>query len=837
MQEAGWGLNTPAVAREAAPPFLGVTVALEQYNAQARQQVLVRLQEAGFGWVRQRFDWGQMEPAPGRYRWQESDAILQSIRQAGLVPVVVLDGSPAWARSPADQGIHDNPLAPPQDPATLAAFAGAFARRYGDQVRYYQIWDEPNIAPHWGNRHIEPVAYAYLLQAAAQAIRAQDPDAVILTAALAPTQDRGHTAVDEIYFLQRLYAAGAAPSFDAVAVQPFGFGHTPEDPRQRLDVLNFQRVALIRRAMQAAGDGTTPIWAIRFGWNRRTDSLWGTVRPELQEEFAARAVELAASRWPWLVAMGWALERPATPQTDPAWGFALTPTLARTLGQAAQARNAAVAVASPSPSFSLLDWIPWCLLLAGFAVVLWRGWAAAALLPWADWRRQLGGWPLSLQLLLWGCVLGTYYLATWPPLLALCLLALAFLASVHPQAGLWLVAALLPFYFQHKEITLVDQRLILPPAQAALLGLVPGLMARLRQVKAWPLDRWDGLALAWLGINLAASLNVWHWAAYGRGLWDLALMPLAGFWAVRLLATTPRERHRMALALFGGGLLAALVGLGSWLAGGGTTADGVRRLVGATFSPNHTALYLVRTLFLGLGLAWTWQSGWRRVGGWLASAMVAVALALTASRGAILLGIPAGLATLAWLGRSAWLRSGLGGGKRWMGAALLATLLALAAFPLAQRLGNSATVAERLLVWQRTLRLWQDVPWLGVGPGGFFWRFPAYLAGASGVDPNLRHPHNLWLELAAFWGVAGLLWFGVAGLFLVRATRAGNGLSGAPGHRLSPAVASGLLAGLMAALAHAQVDAFMALADLAAWNWLALALLVPPWPVCPRESR
>ncbi len=111
-----------------------------------------------------------------------------------LVPLVVLDGSPAWARAEQDRAPVDNPLAPPADPDDMARFAAAFATRYGDKVRYYQVWDEPNIAPHWGNHWIEPVAYAQLLKAVAPAIRAADPDAVIATAALAPTTDRGHTA-------------------------------------------------------------------------------------------------------------------------------------------------------------------------------------------------------------------------------------------------------------------------------------------------------------------------------------------------------------------------------------------------------------------------------------------------------------------------------------------------------------------------------------------------------------------------------------------------------------------------------------------------------------------
>ncbi|MEZ4612401.1 MAG: hypothetical protein R2838_19530 [Caldilineaceae bacterium] len=41
----------------------------------------------------------------------------------------------------------DNPLAPPVGFADFAAFNLAVAQRYGDRVAFYQIWDEPSVAP------------------------------------------------------------------------------------------------------------------------------------------------------------------------------------------------------------------------------------------------------------------------------------------------------------------------------------------------------------------------------------------------------------------------------------------------------------------------------------------------------------------------------------------------------------------------------------------------------------------------------------------------------------------------------------------------------------------
>ena len=324
--EAGAGLNRtlpPTGAPGMDVPFAGVTVELAGRPSDALATRLAELREAGFGWVRQRFDWREIEPAPGEFDWAQTDRLVDAISQAGLAPVAVLDGAPDWALAPADRAAQ-NGLAPPANFADFARFAAAFAARYGDRIRFYQVWDEPNVSPHWGTRHINPVAYAHLLRAAAPAIRSSDADAVILTAALAPTIDRGHLAIDEVYFLQRMIAAGAAPFFDAVAVQPFGFGHSPTNPRQQPDTLNFARAALIRRALVDAGLGDKPIWAVRYGWNRRLNSPWGTVTPDDQAAYAPAALDRAWNEWPWLAAMGWAVDQPAEAPGLPAWGFALS---------------------------------------------------------------------------------------------------------------------------------------------------------------------------------------------------------------------------------------------------------------------------------------------------------------------------------------------------------------------------------------------------------------------------------------------------------------------------------------------------------------------------------
>ncbi len=835
-------------------PFLGVTVELDQYDVpQDRRQALHRLRGAGFGWVRQRIDWSRIEPEPDTFQWAWTDQVLTEIAAAGLVPVIVLDGSPAWARDSRDRAPpgsleNDLPLrlAPPAAPEIFARFAAAFARRYRDTVRFYQIWDEPNIAPHWGNRLIDPVGYARLLRAAALAVRDADPDAVILAAALAPTQDRGHTAIDEGFFLQRLYAAGAAPYFDVVLVQPFGFGTGPDDPRSRVDALNFRRAVWVRRVMVAAGDAQTPVWAVRFGWNRQLQDHWKTVSTADQLRLTEEAIRYARARWPWLAAMGWPVDRPNSPPSDPQWGFSLITAEGKDHALLTVFIDAAQATAETGPP-ATGNWLylRLALLLLAGGFLLWWSRLTVGALPLRRWQAVYRTWPLTAKLAVWALLLTVYYLAVWPPLIFLCWLFAAFLIAAEPHTGLMIAAATLPFHFQHKELRLVGAIWAVPPAQAALLATLPTTLPALAQhafhAKPWrirstlkaiyPVRRplfavrngqyANLLVAAWIVISLLAVRNVWHWPGYIDGIWELVAVPALLYAGIRLLAAEPRQQRAVLTALFAGGALAAGVGAIDWLIGGGVTADGVRRLMGITFSPNQTALYLLRTLLLGVGLLAA--DGRRRSALTAGCLLVAAALLLTASRGALLFGLPAGLLVMAAAGaRQGYFPLG----KRC--AVLLTVVIGLAAavgleFVLlyGERLLNLETLRSRFAIWRDALALWRQYPLFGVGPGGFYWNYPAFLQTSPAADPNLLHAHSVWLEYATGWGVLGLAWLVALIGWVVS-------LLWRPSHESLTWRRIGLLAATAAALAHAQVDAFAALPELAAWNFTALALLAIP---------
>ena len=313
--------ETPPLAARMARN-LGVNIALEGASPQERDAALDAIAAAGLGWVRQRLPWDQIEASRGQFDWTVWDPIIAAVNARGLELVAVLDGAPTWARAPEDAA---NPLAPPASRADFGRFAAAVAQRYGATLRFYQIWDEPNIAPHWGHRYVDAASYAGLLREGAVQVRSADPDAQILLAALAPTTEPGGLNQSDLLYLDALYAAGAAPWFDAAAAQPYGFDHPPDDPPQA-SRLNFRRAELLAAVMQQWDDAATPLWLAAFGWRNADgdpNSLWPGVDAQTQAAWAVEAVEWARRHWDWAAGLGWAVWQPAEPAGALRWGLAL----------------------------------------------------------------------------------------------------------------------------------------------------------------------------------------------------------------------------------------------------------------------------------------------------------------------------------------------------------------------------------------------------------------------------------------------------------------------------------------------------------------------------------
>jgi len=272
-----------------------LTDEVEEWKVQATLR-LVR--ELGAPTIVEFFPWPYTEAAPGRYDWTFADRIMRHASNQGLRVIARLGLVPAWARPPVEEKVTTLTYLPDDAFDRFAAYVGAFVARYGGQLDGVIVWNEPNLSREWGDRGPDPEAYADLLRRSYEAARAANPAVRVLGGALAPTLEgeNSGSALDDVRYLARLYEAGAAPYFDALAVHTYGFTRPPDDP-PAANALNFRRVELLRAVMEAHGDAATPIVITESGWS--DDPLWThAVRPGQRIAYTLAAFAQVEA-WPW----------------------------------------------------------------------------------------------------------------------------------------------------------------------------------------------------------------------------------------------------------------------------------------------------------------------------------------------------------------------------------------------------------------------------------------------------------------------------------------------------------------------------------------------------------
>ncbi|MFH1486795.1 MAG: hypothetical protein ABIH46_12055, partial [Chloroflexota bacterium] len=309
-------LSTPVTTSVPAPnpiPFtdvnpLGANFFLDrEVELWKRQQTVRMAQAAGIGWAKMLFSWEGIEPKKGQFwddrtkrsTWDKFDQIVSLCEEYGLRIIARLDRPPDWTR-------EDNryKTAPPDDFEDYGRFVAAVVSRYKGRIQHYQIWNEPNIWPEWGDRAVDPEGYVELLRVAYEAAKAADPNALVLSAPLAQTLEKTTRNLSELDYLDAMYRAGARDYFDILFANGYGFEFPPTDPPDP-DVLNFQRVRLLRDVMVRHGDENKPVWLNEFGWNAsppdfpKDKLIWRRVTEEQQASYIAEGIRLARS-WGWV---------------------------------------------------------------------------------------------------------------------------------------------------------------------------------------------------------------------------------------------------------------------------------------------------------------------------------------------------------------------------------------------------------------------------------------------------------------------------------------------------------------------------------------------------------
>jgi hypothetical protein len=128
--------------------------------------------------------WGGVQPERGAWRFANHDKLVADFGARGIELELILSYTPRWAAPAAAQATNDPVIIRGSFPDLEAwrEYVGAMAERYRGLVRFWEIWNEPDMT---GFSQMTVPEYAELQKIAYQEIKKAAPEAKVMTGGFA----------------------------------------------------------------------------------------------------------------------------------------------------------------------------------------------------------------------------------------------------------------------------------------------------------------------------------------------------------------------------------------------------------------------------------------------------------------------------------------------------------------------------------------------------------------------------------------------------------------------------------------------------------------------------
>jgi hypothetical protein len=147
--------TTTSLARSSKPPYAVNYPWWARMDDASSRMMTKKAADAGFGWIRLYLPWGLIERTQSSFDWGDYGRAIDNAHAAGLaVEAVLVHPTPCWAAASCLRRTSDGTLVVrcaerdngcrPTSPRHFQRFAHAAARRFGDHVAAWALWQEPN---------------------------------------------------------------------------------------------------------------------------------------------------------------------------------------------------------------------------------------------------------------------------------------------------------------------------------------------------------------------------------------------------------------------------------------------------------------------------------------------------------------------------------------------------------------------------------------------------------------------------------------------------------------------------------------------------------------------
>jgi hypothetical protein len=185
-------------------------------------------QQLKLNWVKHQVRWRDLEVVPGQIDYRSPDVFLPAAARKNVKVMLSIVTAPDWAREPGVQ-IVKNRQGPPADPQSYVRFVTTLVRRYPNMIHGIEVWNEQNLDREWDSpKGLIADQYVQLLAATYQAVKALDPNIIIVSGALSPTGTSNPPKwFDDFVYMDQLIKAGMLKYTDCVGAHHNGYNIGP----------------------------------------------------------------------------------------------------------------------------------------------------------------------------------------------------------------------------------------------------------------------------------------------------------------------------------------------------------------------------------------------------------------------------------------------------------------------------------------------------------------------------------------------------------------------------------------------------------------------------------
>lgn len=206
---------------------------------------------AEFGYLRlwdARVLWRHLEPNKGEWNFGLLDRYVDESQKRGVKVLLTLGQSPQWAalQPDAHSPYGDGASSEPRSVDDWRNYVTTLARRYKGRIHAYEVWNEVNVKHFWVGNYAK---LAELEKVAAEAVKAADPAAIVLSASVQGGAFRE---------LEAYFKAGGGRFADGIGYHFYAPTEEPEELQER--------IRRVREIMGRYGLAAKPLWNTEFGW-------------------------------------------------------------------------------------------------------------------------------------------------------------------------------------------------------------------------------------------------------------------------------------------------------------------------------------------------------------------------------------------------------------------------------------------------------------------------------------------------------------------------------------------------------------------------------------------